>query len=211
MGKKEVTHHRNEHETHHQKSHHEVHQESKFSLFKHRIADVFKDMVEAPPEEKPAPKEEMKEETDTPIITAKVPVEEEIDEEELVQREKEKARDEQHEEIMQSLNQAVAKWKETGDVGEHLEPPVPLREKVKHFWSKMKFNTAVSEKLKNRVEEVFEKVSSRVKKAEHHGENVDTEKVIQEEWKSVFEKVESVSQPSEREEIEKLYKELSGK
>ncbi len=207
MGKKEVTHNRNVHQ---QKASHEVHQDSKFSLFKHRIADVFKDMVEAPPEEKPVPKEDLKE-PDAPIITAKVPVEEEIDEEELVQREKEKKRDEQHEEILQNLNQAVAKWKETGSVGVNLEPPVPLRDRVKHFWSKMKFNTAVSEKLKNRVEEVVEKVSSRVRKAEHHGDHVDTEKVIQEEWKSVFEKVEAVSQPSEREEIEKLYKELSGK
>ncbi len=199
---KKVEHHKKEH---HEKSHHEAvsHKPSKFSLFKHKIASIFKEIVEAPPEEiKPMQELEVKEEV-------KPVPEEELDEDELEEKELEKHRDVLHEEILENLNSAVSRWKETGDVGIHFEAPVPLREKVKFLLSGIK-SSALSSKLKNKMDEVVEKVSLRLKKAESSGQKVNSELVVKDEWKKVLQKMESVSGPSEREEIEKIYKELVG-
>lgn len=185
---------------------------SKFSLFKHRVSGLFKDIVEVPPEElKEMEEKELTPVEDTPKYS---PVFEEAPEEdyEAVRlQEREQVRERIHEHIVKNLNEAVAHWKETGDVGLHLEPPVPLRERVKSFWNKIKPSGSVSDKLKNYADEVLEKVSSRMKKAEVHGEHVDAEIVIKEEWSSVLKRAESVSTSSERAEIEKIYKELGGK
>ncbi len=194
---RKVNHHRNV-------KHKEAHKPSRFSLFKHKIASIFKEIVEVPPEEiKPVELEPV----ETAAVVQKEP-EEEVDDE---PSEEEKP-NELHREILSSLNEAVARWKETGEVGVHLEAPVPLREKVKTFLSNITHRgSPISAKLKDRIEEVAEKVSLRVKKAEVSGENVDTNSIVRDEWKNILEKMESVSKRSERAEIEKIYKELVGK
>jgi hypothetical protein len=170
MGKKTVKHHRI-------KKHHRKHKKnSKFSLFKHKIADVFKEIVEAPPE----PQAEVKEEVKTEV------------KQEVKEEPKEVEREESNplrNEVLQNLNSAVSRWKETGDVGLHLEPPAPtFGNKVKAFWSRIKTKTPVPKKSDGTPA-----VS------------------VKEEWKEVVEKVKSVNSSSERKEIEKLYKELSGR
>ena len=199
--KKHVKHHK----TH---VHHKPKREpSRFSLFSHKIANVFKDIIEAPPE---PPKEEVEEVSEVESVSEVLKVEEE--ELQTPEIEKEPEHDLKHAEVMQNLNKAVASWKETGDIGIHLEAPVPLREKVKLFWSKVKNKSSpVSAKLKSRIDEVIAKAATRVKKAEVSGEKVNTEKVVKQEWGKVFDKMEAVSKPSERKEIEKIYKELMGK
>jgi len=217
----------------HHKEHQEAHPEqqlpSKFSLFKNRISGLFKEIVEVPPEEI-KPKEEFVEESDVPEIkmfgedgtNIKVvpeeekeiekPDEEEPDEDILLEQERENTREKIHEHIVNNLNEAVAKWKETGEVGMHLEPPVPLKDKMMKVWERMKpASIAISAKLKNYADEVIEKVSSRLKKAEVEGVHVDAEVVIGQEWGRVLKKIEAVSPSSERDEIEKIYKELTEK
>ena len=217
MGK-EVSHkHHNEH-----KAAHEEKKESRFSLFRHKIAGVFREAVEAPPEPVVEEKsvEEFRGEDDVHIVQfgdkveaeeQKSVVEEELDETDLKEREREDTRKLIHEHIAGKLSEAVSKWKETGDIGVNLEPPVPLGEKVKGFLSRMKTKSApLSAMLKNKAEEVMERVSARMKKAEHLGEKVNTDEVVREEWTKVLSKVEAVSGESERDEIEKIYKQLSG-
>ncbi len=204
----------------------EVQKEPRFSLFKSRISGLFKDIVEVPPEEL-KPEEEFSEESDIPEIKMMgddgddvkvVPEEEkeveedESDEEVLREQERENMRDKIHEHIVSNLNDAVAKWKETGELGVNLEPPVPLKDKVRGVWERMKpASFAISAKLKNYADEVILKVSSRLKKAEVEGHPVDAEVVIEEEWGRVLKKIEAVSSSSERDEIEKIYKELTEK
>jgi len=231
-------HHKAEHHTHHAEHPHHEHKKepSKFSLFRHKIAGLFNDIVEAPPEPIKAPEPKFvdaeirvtAEESNLPErehkvrITAdtdakvELPEDEEVDEEELKNQEREEMREKIHEHIVKNLNDAVSHWKETGELGVHLEPPVPLHEKisekVKFAWSKMKpASAAISLKLKNQMEEVVEKVASRIRRAEAKGEKVDAVIVIEDEWKNVLRKIESVSAPSERDEIEKIYKQLAGK
>ncbi len=218
MGK-EVSH------KHHKEPHKAVHEEkeSRFSLFRHKIAGVFREAVEAPPEPVVDENsiEEVRGEDDVRIVQfgdkveaeeqKSVEVEEELDETDLKEREREDTRKLIHEHIAGKLSEAVSKWKETGDIGVNLEPPVPLGEKVKGFLSRMKTKSApLSAMLKNKAEEVMERVSARMKKAEHMGEKVNTDDVVKEEWTKVLSKVESVSGESERDEIEKIYKQLSG-
>ncbi|MBW2969660.1 hypothetical protein KY319_00900 [Candidatus Woesearchaeota archaeon] len=184
---------------------------SGFSLFKHRIAGLFKDIVEVPPEELKVEEKIEEPVEDAPKYSPVFEEDPEGDYEAVRKKEREEMREKIHDHIVGNLNEAVARWKETGDVGLHLEPPVPLRERVKSFWNKIKPSVSVSEKLKGYADEVFEKVSSRLKKEEVHGKPVDVDIVIEEEWSSVLKRAESVSTSSERAEIEKIYKELGGK
>jgi hypothetical protein len=240
MGKEEVKRgheHNKSHAEHNQHKRHEKHSEpSKFSLFKHRVADLFKEIVEDVPEE---PKVEDKigeiESGESGIrITAETnallekelrevsrvkgkeilkdaEIEEELNAEEIKKQEREETRQRIHEHIVGNLNSAVSKWKETGDIGVHLEPPVPLKDKVKSFLLKVKEKSSpVAAKLKNRIEEVAEKVSARLKKAEHAGEKVDADIVVKEEWTKVLKKLDGMGNAAERDEIEKIYKQLSG-
>ncbi len=229
MGEKEVEHH---HEAHHNAEHHtehsHKHEPSKLSSFKSKMADMFKEIVVPPPEEKTeeiveAPETEFGEhgiritaETgDAPakeIERAPKEVEvDEMDEDELRNQEREKTREMIHEHIVGKLNSAVAQWKETGDVGMKLEPPVPLREKVKSMWSHMKEKSApLAAKLKHEIEQVAEKVAARLKKAEQKGEKLSADVVVKDEWSQVLKKLDSMAGPSERDEIEKIYKQLGG-
>lgn len=189
--------------------HHEPPKPSRFSLFKHKVAGLFKDIVEVPPEEvKPkevvveevSPFQEIKEEPEKEV---------EVDEESAREQELERTRQQIHQHIVQNLTQAVSRWKETGEVGLHLEPPVPLSDKMKKVWERIKpASVAVSAKLKMYADEVMEKVSFRLHKAEVEGHHVEPEVVIEEEWGSVLKKIEEVSPSSERDEIEKIYKQL---
>ncbi len=214
------------HEAEH--GHHEPrqHTPSKFSLFKHRVADVFKDIVEAPPIEKNETPTEIDaaekesgviehgiritaETTDAKEVDRVVEVEE-LDEDATLQDEREKTREMIHEHIVGKLNSAVAQWKETGNIGVNLEPPVPLKDKVKLIWSRMKEKgTPLAARLKQEIGLVAEKVSSRLKRAEQKGEKTNSDELVKDEWQQVLKKMESAS-PSERDEIEKIYKELSG-
>lgn len=212
--------------------HQEVHEQplpSKFSLFKNRISGLFKEIVEAPPEEIKL-NEEIAEQSDVPEIKMfgedgtnikivpeeekeiEKPDDEEPDDDILLEQERENTREKIHEHIVNNLNEAVAKWKQTGEIGMHLEPPVPLKDKMMKVWEKMKpASFAISAKLKNYADEVIERVSSRLKKAEVEGVHVDAEVVIEQEWGKVLKKIEDVSPSSERDEIEKIYKELTEK
>jgi len=107
----------------HKKSH--KHKKSKFSLFKHRVADAFKEIVDAPPEVVEEIKELIEpEEVEEPEqAEAEAPVEE---------------FDEKRDQILQTLNSAVESWKETGDIGMHLEEPKKLRDRVHNLLVKMK-------------------------------------------------------------------------
>jgi hypothetical protein len=218
MGK-EVSH--KHHKETHKAEHHEK-EESRFSLFRHRIADMFREAVEPPSEtvvEEKEAVEEVRSGDDVHIVQFGDKVEvkeekvedEEPDEDDSLAQEREDTRKRIHEHITGRLSEAVSKWKETGDVGVNLELPVPLKEKVKGLLSKMKTRSApLSAMLKNKAEEVMETVHSRLKKAEQLGEKVNADDVVREEWTKVLSKVESVSGKSDREEIEKIYKQLSG-
>jgi len=235
MGKKEVSHHHSEpaHHVQHHEQHSKQHTEpSKFSLFKHQVADLFKEIIEDVPEEQPEELELEKEvETDriehgiritaeTDAVSEKEIEEvrkveeiadEELDEEQLKKQEREEMGERIHNHIINNLNNAVSKWKETGDLGVHLEPPVPLKDRVKSFLLKVKEKSSpVALKLKNQIEEVAEKVSARLKKAEHSGEKIDADVVVKEEWTKVLKKLDAMGPPAERDEIEKIYKQLSG-
>lgn len=238
MGKEEVKHgHDKAHAEHHQHKHHEPKRSepSKFSLFKHQVADLFKEIVEDVPE--PKVEQEIEKEVDSDTIehgiritaeTNALPekevsrvkekemlkdaeIEEELTAEEIKKQEREETRQRIHEHIVGNLNSAVSKWKETGDIGVHLEPPVPLKDKVKSFLSKMKEKSSpVAAKLMTQIEEVAEKVSARLRRAEHSGEKIDTDVVVKEEWTKVLKKLDGMGNASERDEIEKIYKQLSG-
>jgi putative NIF3 family GTP cyclohydrolase 1 type 2 len=236
MGKEEVKH------SHHNAEHHK-HPDprrsapSKFSLFKHRVADLFKEIVEDVPEEpklenkigevepegiengiritaeaNSAPEKEAYEVSriKEKEVIKDVEIDEELTREEMKQQEREEMRQRIHEHIVGNLNSAVSKWKETGDLGVHIEPPVPLKDKVKSFLSKVKEKSSpVAAKLKSQIEEVAEKVSARLKKAEHAGEKVDADVVVKEEWTKVLKKLDGLGNAAERDEIEKIYKQLS--
>jgi hypothetical protein len=235
MGKKEVSRHHSEpaHHVQHHEQHSKQHTEpSKFSLFKHQVADLFKEIIEDVPEEQPEelnPEKEVETEriehgiritAETDAVSEKEIEEvrkveeiadEELDEEQLKKQEREEMRGRIHDHIINNLNNAVSKWKETGDIGIHLEPPVPLKDRVKSFLLKVKEKSSpVALKLKNQIEEVAEKVSARLKKAEHSGEKIDADVVVKEEWTKVLKKLDAMSPPAERDEIEKIYKQLSG-
>lgn len=115
-------------------------------------------------------------------------------------------------EVMGILGSATSKWKETGDVGVHLEAPKPLKEKVKVFWSKMSVSSAsLSKKLKAEMDAVSKRVAAKLKKAQDSGQKVDADKVVREEWEEVLGKMKSVGSSSDRAEIEKIYKQLEAK
>lgn len=228
MGKKEVKH--AQHHEQHAKQHTEP---SKLSLFKHQITDLFKEIIEDVPEEHPVEELKPKREVETERIehgiriTAETDavsekeiehvrkveevVEEELDEEQLKKQEREEMREKIHDHIISKLNNAVSKWKETGDIGVNLEPPIPLKDRVKSFLSRVKEKSSpVASKLRNQIEEVAEKVAARLKKAEHSGEKIDADLVVKEEWTKVLKELDAMGPPSERGEIEKIYKQLSG-
>jgi len=166
---------------------------SKFSLFSHKIADVFKEIVEVPEEELE------KEVVDTPVEEVVESIIEEPEEVASVEQEY----DPLHEEIVQQLNKAASEWKETGDTGLHLTAPVSFRSKIKSFWSKLKHSDNLSPRLKKRVDEIVNKASVRLANAD--------ESVVREEWEGMLEKMEEKITSAERLEIEKIYKELSEK
>jgi len=198
------------HQEHRPQEHHhpEPPKPSRFSLFKHKVAGLFKDIVEVPPEEL-KPKEVVVEEVSPFQEIKEEEAEKEVDEESAGEQERERTRQQIHEHIVQNLTQAVSRWKETGEIGMHLEPPVPLSDKMKKVWERIKpASIAVSAKLKMYADEVMEKVSFRLQKAEVEGHHVEPEVVIEQEWGSVLKKIEEVSPSSERDEIEKIYKQL---
>jgi hypothetical protein len=235
MGKKEVSRHpEHAHHSQHHEQHAKQHTDpSKFSLFKHQIADLFKEIVEDVPEEQKVeeitPEKEIASDriehgiritAETDAVSEKEiekvrrveeSADEDIDEEQLKKQEREEMGERIHDHIVNNLNSAVSKWKETGDLGVHLEPPVPLKDKVKSFLAKVKEKSSpVALKLKNQIEEVAEKVAARLKRAEHSGEKIDSDIVVKEEWTKVLKKLDAMGPPAERDEIEKIYKQLSG-
>ncbi|HLF54614.1 MAG TPA: hypothetical protein VI612_02755 [Candidatus Nanoarchaeia archaeon] len=214
MGQKKVKH---KHEVHHKhEEHHKKHEPSRFSLFTHKVSSFFKDIVAAPPQieeekiEVPEEKVEEKVESSEKFYEERS---EKIEQEAEVEQvedpiEEELPQNTEHHEALESLNNAVQRWKETGDLGVKLEPPVPLRERMNNFLQRIGKNTVVSVKLKARFEEVLEKVKSRIKKAEKSGEKVNADVLVKQEWSQVLTRLEKLGGNDEREEIEKIYKEL---
>jgi len=155
------------------KNHKKKKKKSRFSLFRHKVSDVFKDMVEPPCEDicedieetKDETKNEKEESTLKPIdeqVTEAPEEPEKVEEPEQtpnIDREDNAA----HEEIVGTLNSAVAEWKQTGEVGLHLEPPVPFSTKLKTFWARVK-PTDVSVKVKDSVNAVASTVASGIEK-----------------------------------------------
>ncbi len=213
MGQKKVKH---KHEVHHKhEEHHKKHEPSRFSLFTHKVSSFFKDIVAAPPqieEEKIIPEEKVEEKVEnSEKFYESYP--EEIEQKAKVEQVEEPVDEElpkntEHHEALESLNNAVQKWKETGDLGVKLEPPVPLRERMNNFLQRISKNTVVSVKLKARFDEVLEKVKSKIKKAEKSGEKVNADALVKQEWSQVLTRLEKIGGNDEREEIEKIYKEL---
>jgi hypothetical protein len=80
---------------------------------------------------------------------------------------------------------------------------------MRTLWTGMNVqSTRLSGRLKILMHEVSERVAARQKEAKAEGVKVKTDVLVKEEWKNVLTKLESVSTPSEREEIEKIYKQL---
>lgn len=223
MGQKKVKH---KHEVHHKhEEHHKKQEPSRFSLFTHKVSSFFKDVVAAPPqieEEKiEVPEDKVEEKVENSekfyeVQPEKIESSEKVYEaqsEKIEQETEEDAVEEpvqydEHREVLESLNNAVQRWKETGDLGVKLEPPVPLRERMNNFLQRISKNTVVSVKLKARFEEVLEKVKSKIKKAEKSGEKVNADALVKQEWSQVLTRLEKLGGNDEREEIEKIYKEL---
>lgn len=191
--------------------------------------------------------------------------------------------DDAREEVLFTLNNATKQWKETGDIGIHLEAPVPFHEKAKAVWNKIAYDISpkLAAKLKEEIDYVAEKASAHLHRSpplqpadtqptqirdtainSHQSQHIqlktpavehlttppeppaaimaektiepkiiknpgqahpateqivestatkteEVERVIIEEWQAVLQKVGEQAQPSEREEIEKIYKQLS--
>jgi len=210
----------------HKKNHHKSHagekKESKVSLFS-KIGAFFSEALKAPEE----PKKQMSkiEESDenskdassqyelaSQIDGQKMEVSSEVDED-YDDSDEDDAPDEESNdgksEILSILNEATNKWKESGDTGLHLEPPKSWSERMRTLWVGVNVQSArLSGRLKVLMHEVSERVAARQKEAKAEGVKVKTDDLVKEEWKSVLTKLESVSTPSEREEIEKIYKQL---
>lgn len=210
----------------HKKEHHEskVHHEkneSKTSFFS-RVGAFFTEVLKAPPEE-PKTQFSKVEESEENIRDASSDYElashmdgqsEKIDDYDNSDDESDEddAPDEESSgksEILSILNEATNKWKESGDVGIHLEPPKSWGERMRTLWSGVNVQSVrLSGRLKILMHEVSERVAARQKEAKAEGVKVKTDDLVKEEWKSVLTKLESVSTPSERDEIEKIYKQL---
>lgn len=112
-------------------------------------------------------------------------------------------------EILGLLNEATSKWKESGDTGLHLEPPKSWSERMRGVWSSLEVQSSrLSGRLKILMKEVSERVAARQRAAKEEGKKVESDVIVREEWQTVLEKLEKVSTPSERDEIEKIYKQL---
>lgn len=207
---------------HNHKVHHVDKKESKVSFFS-KVSAFFSEALKAPPE---APKQVSKiEEDDEEIVDASSQYEvasridgqkmdvsgedDDSDDEDIDEAPDEESNDEGKSEILSILNEATNKWKESGDTGLHLEPPKSWSERMRTLWSGVNVqSTRLSGRLKVLMHEVSERVTARQKEAKAEGVKVKTDDLVKEEWKSVLTKLESVSTPSEREEIEKIYKQL---
>lgn len=211
-------------EYHASKVHHEK-KESKTSFFS-RIGEFFAEVLKAPPEDsKQISKVEKSDdgvkdassayELASHIEGQKMDAGEKVDdyEDSDDDPDEDDAPDEESNEgkseILSILNEATNKWKESGDVGIHLEPPKSWGERMRTLWLGVNVQSVrLSSRLKVLMHEVSERVAARQKEAKAEGVKVKTDDLVKEEWKSVLTKLESVSTPSERDEIEKIYKQL---
>jgi hypothetical protein len=211
-----------EHKKEHHKSHSNPEKESKVSFFS-KVSAFFSEALKAPPEE---PKKQISkiEESDGNVKDAssqyelashidgqKMDASSEVDDDD--DSDEDDAPDEESNdgksEILSILNDATNKWKESGDTGLHLEPPKSWSERMRTLWTGVNVqSTRLSGRLKVLMHEVSERVAARQKEAKAEGVKVKTDDLVKEEWKSVLTKLESVSTPSERDEIEKIYKQL---
>ncbi len=214
-------------ENHKKEQNHKVHhvdkKESKVSFFS-KVSAFFAEALKAPPD---APKPVSKiEKVDEDVNDAssqyelashiegqKMDAQKEDDLDDDSDEDEDDAPDEesndQKNEILSILNEATNKWKESGDTGLHLEPPKSWGERMRTLWSGVNVQSVrLSGRLKVLMHEVSERVAARQKEAKAEGVKIKTDDLVKEEWKSVLTKLESVSTPSEREEIEKIYKQL---
>jgi|GEM_PF-2250263 len=218
------------HKTHHSESKENSHHKPKSSFFG-RIGAFFSEALKAPPEEKKEVIEQQESETTIDDASAKYELaskgdvqkmdeshslkndansdEEDDSDEDVDDNPEEDSKDEKRDEVLSMLNEATNKWKESGDTGLHLEPPKSWGERMRTVWGGMEIqSTRLSGRLKVLMHEVSERVAARQKEAKVEGIKVKTDDLVRDEWKSVLVKLETVSTPSEREEIEKIYKQL---
>lgn len=197
--------------------HHAKHHQKKHGLFS-KVSMFFREAVKVPtpesevqetveehvpiPEMTPEPKSEpipVVKFKDLPKIPTELP--EDVREEVVSEHAPEMT------ELLDNLHAAAENWKKSGELGVHFEPPVSLRERISGFLGKLK-RTPVTIKLEKKSREVTEKVVERVAKEESKGNPVKPEKIIKEEWADVMERVQKAGTSKEREEIEKIYKQL---
>lgn len=219
----------------------------KTSTITKKFASFFKEAVKAPPAPPPEP-EPADPELPPPTIHTDEWEETVVDEEPT--HTQAEAPD-----VLDELNNATQRWKETGESGMHLEAPVPLSERAKQVWNKLAHDVSpkVANALKSKIEVVAQTANTKLHQIhvpqmptlqkttpvqppsppvpQRHdepqtsqttqtaqtpsaqpAEPASAEQIdhaIIASWMDVLKKAEDKATPAEREEIEKLYKQLS--
>lgn len=223
----------------------------KTSTITSKFASFFKEAVKAPPAPPPEP-EPTPEEPELPPLTTHTDEWEETEIEEETTRMQAEAPN-----VLDELNSATQRWKETGESGMHLEAPVPLSERAKKVWDKIAHDVSpkVANALKNKIEVVAQTANTKLHQIQmptfertrnttatapptpplpQKPETTLVQPTVQPQatpkqntppttpvspeqldnaiissWMEVLKKTEENATPAEREEIEKLYKQLS--
>ncbi len=121
-----------------------------------KFASFFKEAVKAPPAPPPEPEPV---EPELPPLTTHTDEWEETEVEEETTRVQAEAPD-----VLDELNSATQRWKETGESGMHLEAPVPLSERAKKVWDKIAHDVSpkVANALKNKIEIVAQTANTKL-------------------------------------------------
>src|SRR3989338_3227839 len=105
--------------------------ESPVTHITNKISRILKEIANAPPLEAHQDKEEFEQADESTKNVKTEIIEEETDDESSLIEEHERRREAYREEIIGRLNNATEQWKQTGELGMKLEPPIPLRDKAK--------------------------------------------------------------------------------
>lgn len=187
---------------------------SSLKIVTSEVKNFFKEVIEAPPE---LEKQKIFEEE----------VAEETAEELTLVEEKEECKEvieipnavDDGQEVLAQLNSATSRWKETGDLQVHLEPPVPLRTRMKERLHSWKEKSAphlhhLHDATKNLLHKFKEHKTHNLPTppSETHSapvvqENTVIEQEIMADWIAVLGKTKE--NKVDRQEIEQLYKQLS--
>ena len=181
----------------------------------HNVKIFLKEAVEAPPEE--LKEEVFEDESVEKEFVEELPSVAEV-EAHCEDFERSKPVDE-HKELLEELNSATSRWKETGDLQVQLEPAIPLRTRMKEVLDKWKEKGAphvhhlhetaqtLFGKLKSRKVKVAIPVAPTPENKVKVKENTGVEQEIMNDWIVVLGRTIPVGE--ERQEIEQLYKQLT--